>query len=94
MDAAVIEFNPLTDTVRATAQYHDLFLIGRVGFALVFISRVHISGVGGEFGGTGIHALVNRTHTQGMAALAHGLLGGLGQISQTAIREALALEEA
>ena len=94
MHTAVVELDTLTDTVRATAQHHDLFLIRRLRFAFVLIGRIHVSRVRGEFGGASIHALVNRTHTQRMTTLAHCLFGRLGQIGQTAIREPLALQEA
>src|SRR5690606_960367 len=53
MHAAVVKLDALADTVRATAQYHDLVAAGRIGLALFFIGRVHVGGVGGELGGAG-----------------------------------------
>src|SRR5690606_20088579 len=39
--AAVVKFDALANTVRATAQYHDLVAARRIGLALFLIGRVH-----------------------------------------------------
>jgi hypothetical protein len=62
--------------------------------ALVLVGRVHVGGTGGELGGAGIDALVDRAHAQCMAALAHRRLGRLQQLGQTTVGETLALEVA
>src|SRR5471030_2594964 len=92
VDAAVIEFDTLADAVRATAQHHDFFLVGRLGLALFIVGRVHIRGVGREFGGAGVDPLVDRTDVQSVALRAHGLGVGLQQEGQAAVREALLLQ--
>ena len=94
MHAAVVEFDPLPDPVRAAAQYHDLAPIARLRFALFFISRVQIGGEGREFPGTGVDPLVDRADALLMALPAHLVFAGLEQLGQAAIREALALEPA
>ena len=71
MHAAVIKLDTLTDTVRATAQHHDFLTVGWVGFTLFFIRRVHISSARGEFARTGVHTLIDRTHTIHAAQLTH-----------------------
>jgi hypothetical protein len=92
--AAVVELDALADAVGPAAQHHDLLAVGRLGLALVLVGRVHVGGVGGEFRGAGVHALVDRAHAQLLAQLAHGLVGGLEQLGQAAVGEALALEQA
>ena len=37
---AIVEFNPLPDPVRATAQHHDFFALGRLRFAFFLVSGV------------------------------------------------------
>ena len=60
MDAAVVELDALTDTVRATPENDDLAPRRRISFALVFVRRIEIGCVGFEFGGAGIDALKGR----------------------------------
>lgn len=64
MHAAVVELDALADAVGATAQDHDLVAVGRQRLALVLVGRIQIRGAGGEFGGAGIHALVDRAHLE------------------------------
>ena len=59
MYATVVEFDTLTDTVRAAAEDHDFVTVRWVGFALFFISGVHISGVGSKLCRTGIYHLIS-----------------------------------
>ena len=70
MHAAVVELDALADAVRPAAQHHDLLAVGRLGLALVLVGRVHVGGVGGELGGAGVDALVDRAHAQRAALLA------------------------
>ncbi len=90
--AAVVELDALADTVRTTAQHHDLLLVGRVRFALFVVRRVHVRGVGRELGGAGVDALVHRTDVQRVAARAHRCRLDLQQEGHAAVREALLLE--
>ena len=85
VDATVVKLDTLTDTVRATTQHHDLFLVGRCGFAFLVIAGIHVSGVGSEFSRAGIHALVNRTHASSVASTAHGVLVSPQQRTDAAI---------
>ena len=92
MDAAVVEFDALADAVRTAAQDHDFLLVGRIRLALFLVGRVHVSSVRGEFGGTGINALVDRTHAQLVAMLTHGGLCRVQQLGQTLVGETGTLE--
>ena len=90
--AAVVELDALADTVGAATENHDLVATARVGLALFLVGRVHIGGVGGEFGSAGVDALVHRQHFQLVAVRAQALLGNAQQLGQTRVGEALALE--
>jgi len=93
MDAAVVELYALADTVWATAEHHDFVAVnGRVGFALVFISGVHVGGVGSEFRRAGIHALVDRVQVILVAQLADFRFAHASQLRQTRIGKAFTLE--
>ncbi len=93
MYAAVVEFNALADTVRAAAENHDFVTInGRVRFTLLFISGVHVGGVGGEFRRAGIHAFVDRMQVILLAQLADLRLTHTRQFRQTRIGKAFALQ--
>ena len=56
---------------RTAAEHDDLLAVGRLGLALFLVRGIHVRGVGGEFGGAGVHALVDRTHVELVAQLAH-----------------------
>src|SRR5471032_1964206 len=90
--AAIVELDTLADTVRATAQYHDLFLVGRIRFALFVIRGIHVCRVGREFSRASIDALVDRADVQGVALLTHGSIRRLQQEAQTAVRETFLLQ--
>ena len=89
---AVVEFDALANPVRATTDHHDLVAITGVRLALFLIGGVHVGGVGGKLGGTGIHPLVDRTDVQIVAQLAQADFRDAQQLGQTGIGEALALE--
>jgi hypothetical protein len=91
MHTAIIEFDPLADAVRTAAEHDDLFLLFRRGLALFFIGGVHVGRGRGKLGGTGIHALVYRTHLGRMAPPARLLFRHSHQLRQTAIGKPLAL---
>ncbi len=90
--AAVVELDALADAVRTAAEDHDLLAARRVGLALFLIGRIHVGGVGGELGGAGIDALVDRQYLQLVAMAAQVLLGDAEQLGQARVGEALALE--
>ena len=92
MNAAVVELDALADAVGPTADDNDLFPVTDVGLALLLVAGVHVGSGGLEFGGTGIHTLVDRAHAQIVPQLAEALLRHAQQIGQARIREALALE--
>lgn len=58
MNTAVVELDPLTDTVRAAAKHHDLLFVGRLGFTFLVVAGIHVRSIGRELGSTGIDALV------------------------------------
>ena len=93
MYAAVVEFDTLTDTVRAAAKHHDFFTVGRrIRFALFFISGVHVSGVGGELCRTGIHALINRVQVILVTQLTDFRFAYARQFCQARIGKAFAFQ--
>ena len=93
MYAAVVKFNPLADTVRAAAEHHDFVaILVRIRFALIFISGVHVGGVGSKFRRTGVHALVNRVQVELVTQFAHFRFAHARQFSQARIGEAFALQ--
>ena len=97
MHTAIVKLDALPDAVGAAAQHHDFFAIRGCRFALRafgLIGGIQVRGVGAEFGGTGIHPLVDRAHTEGAAAFAHGAVGGLELTRQPPVRKAFLLEGA
>ena len=74
MDAAVIEFDALSDPVRPAAEHHDLAAFARLGFALLFVRGVHVGGLSCEFGRAGIDAFVDRSHAKGLTTRPHIVL--------------------
>src|SRR5581483_4716158 len=57
--AAVIELNSLPDAIRSAAQDDHLLFLGRGGLVLFLVSRVEIGCEALEFGGAGVHSLVD-----------------------------------
>ena len=57
--AAVVEFNPLANAVRAAAQDEDFFSACFAGFIFISIGGIKVGGVGFELRGTGIHQPVS-----------------------------------
>ena len=94
MHAAIIELDALADAIRPAAQHHDFLAIGRLRFALFLVGRIHIRGVGGELGGAGIHAFIDRADAEFVTAAAHICLGDFEQMRQTPVGKALALQGA
>ena len=95
MYAAVVEFDTLTDTVRAAAEDHDFIAVnGRVGLTLFFISGVHVGGIGSKFRSAGVHALVDRVQVILVAQLADFRFPHARQLRQTRIGKAFTLQGA
>jgi predicted signal transduction protein with EAL and GGDEF domain len=67
--AAVVELDALADAVGAAAEDDDLAAVGR-RLALVLVGRVEVGRVGGELGGAGVDALVDRAHAEAWRARA------------------------
>ena len=88
VNAAVVKLDALADAVGAAAQHHDLFLVGRCGFAFAafgLVGRVHVGGVGGELGRAGVDPFVNRAHTESLALVADGGVSGFELTRQPAV---------
>src|SRR6516162_11717043 len=92
VDAAVVELDPLPDSIRPAAKNDDLLAVGRLRFALLFVGGVHVRGARREFRRAGVDALVHRPQAQRMAARTDFVLVRLPEIRQPPIREAYALE--
>jgi hypothetical protein len=60
VDTAIVELDPLADTVRTTSQDDDLGLRGRPGLILLLVGGVVVRRVGLELRRAGVEELVNR----------------------------------
>ena len=60
--------------------------------ALLLVGRIHVGGIGGKFGRTGVDPLVDRAHVERVATGAHRMLVGTEQSCQTAVGKAAALQ--
>ncbi len=93
--AAVVKLDALTDTVWTAAQHHDFIAVdGRICFTLIFISGVHVGGVGGKFCCAGIHALVDRMQIVLVTQFANFRFANAGQFRQTRIGETFTFQHA
>ena len=90
--AAVIELDTLADAVGAAADHQDLVAIGGCRLTLFLVGGIHIGGGGGEFGGTGVHALVHWANPEAVAMVAHLGFRDPQQERQALVGKALALE--
>ena len=89
---AVVKLDALANAVWPTAQHHDLLAVGGQRFAFFFIGGVHVRRGGSELCRTGIHALVDRTHVQGVPMALHTELRHFQQRGEARIREPLLLD--
>ena len=72
MDAAIVKFDTLADTVRTAAKDHHLAALARLGLAFWlaaipgrgFVGRIEVRRLCVEFGGTGIDTLEDRVHVE------------------------------
>ena len=85
MDAAVIKFNALTDSVGAATQDHDLFVLGRFCFALIFIGGIHVGRIGRKLCSASVHAFVNGTNIHGVSLCANFVFSGFEQFGQATV---------
>ena len=60
MDAAVVELDALADSVRATAEDDDLFVVCLAGFVFVAVGGVVVWCVGFKFSCAGVNESVGR----------------------------------
>ncbi len=79
MNAAVIEFNALADTIGTATQNHDLPAFRWLSLAFFLISGIQIRRTGGEFGGARINPFVNRMDSQRLTQAAHLSFDNTGQ---------------
>src|SRR6266496_4200975 len=92
MATAIIEFDPLADSVRSRTKNHDLRSIGRLGLIFLFKGRVEIGGVGFKLRAAGVDALVNWNQAKVFSISSDLVFAPLCQISKTAIRQGGFLE--
>ena len=64
MHTAIVELDPLADTVRPAAEDDHFFTRGRRRFVLAFVSRIEVGRERFEFRATGIHRFENRRHAE------------------------------
>ena len=99
MDAAIIEFDPLADTVRPAAQDDDFLPSGGPAFAYgraepAFIGGIHIRRLRCEFRRAGINPLIDRHHAKLDAECGHISFGAAGEHCQPLIGKAHGLDAA
>ncbi len=86
--AAVVEFDPLADAVRARAQDDDLGTRGGRRLVLLFVCGVEVGRVGFELGGAGVHGLEGGHDAVLAAQEPDGVLAGVGQAGDATVGEA------
>src|SRR5690606_14937375 len=94
MHAAVVELDPLTDSIGAAAEDHDLLAVRRVRFAFLFIRGIQIRRGGRELGGTRIDALVHGTNAHRRTPATYARLVYAEQGREATIGESFALQRA
>ncbi len=87
MHAAVVEFDALADPVRAAAQDDDFAFCRGSGLVLGFVGGIVVGRVGLEFGGAGIHELVDRQDVPVKTPFADSVLRCFPQFAQAAVGE-------
>ncbi len=85
--AAVVEFDALADPVRPAAQDHDFGFCRGSGLVLGLVGGIVIGREGLEFGGAGVHELVNRQDALFKTPFADCVLRGFPELGQAAIGE-------
>ena len=83
MDAAVVEFDPLADSIRASSEDENLWFLGWAGFVVFHIvGGVVVGGIGLKFSRAGIHQAIGGMNLHlfapcpNGAGSGHQLLGG------------------
>ena len=92
MHTAIIKLDALADTIRATAENHDFFTVGRQRLAFFVIGRIHVRCRGRKFCSTSVNALENRPYVRLDSLLTNGLLVLPHQLRDSRITKALALQ--
>src|SRR5207237_5012259 len=85
--AAIVEFDPLADAVRAASEDHDFLPRRRVRFALLLIGAVQVRREGFEFGGARVDALVGWLETLLHARRAHRVFIGAEHAPELPVAE-------
>jgi len=88
MHAAIVELDPLANTIGSTAQYHHLATITRGHFVWGVVGRIE---VGCVVHATNSHRLPALHDTQCLASLANGTLGNTQDLGQVPVRKAIPL---
>ncbi len=89
VDAAVVEFDALPDTIRPAAEDHHFLFVGGADFVIpAIVGRIVIRGVGLELGGAGIDEAVAGKQAEAPAFRAHGRFCLAGQVRDLPVREA------
>ena len=99
MHAAIVELDPLADTVGAAAKDDDLAFTGWIGLALglgravaAFVGRIHVRRQRRELGGAGVDALEHGPDLEAGAEPAYPLLRYAAKGGDARIGKTLALE--
>ncbi len=92
VNAAIVEFDALPDSVRAATEDHDLGFARRLRLALFVVGRIQVGRCRSKLRGTRIDTLVNRSNIQVQTLLAHRALVEFENFRDPSIRESLALD--
>ena len=87
MDAAVVELDALTDSIRAAAEDDDAGPVGGAHFVLVLVGRVVVRRLGGELCRACVDGLIRGNDAGCFADLSYVQLVGVPQMGELAIAE-------
>src|SRR5688500_12353054 len=88
MHAAVVELDPLADSIRPRSQDDDPRLLGRRDLVLVLEGPVHVWRVGGEFRRAGVDGLEGRADPFRQTPAANLVLAEAPEITKLVVGEA------
>src|SRR5215211_8846801 len=91
MDAGVVEFDALTNSVRSTTQDQHRRFLSWCDLVLQVVAAVVVRSARGEFGSTGIHGLVDRPHAESPADSPYHVLAQVAQACDLGVGEAVPL---
>ena len=92
MDTAIVEFDPLPDSIRTPSEDHDLFPLRGLRLVLPLIAGVKVRGIGGELRPAGIHCREDHTEPGLNSEGAYLFFCAIQEDSQTTIGEAHLLD--